>query len=653
MENLRAGDPAKFGQYHVLGRLGSGEVGDVFFGNSFSGVVVDGHRPESYRRDAIRAGRVAIRVVRPELAGDPGFRAEFERQVQAARRVESAFVAPAVGADTRAASPWLATKWADGLSLKAAVEGHGPLPPHTVRNLAVGLAKGLAAVHKAGISHGDLKPSNVLLTRSGPQLVDAGISAAARSSQAAKAGTLFGTPEFMSPEQALGGPAGPASDIFSLGAVLAFAASGEYPYKTGSLTDVRSRVLNLAPRLEGVPAELRPLIERCMKREPTDRPTASQFLDDLTKMNPDAVGWPDHEWPYRWLPDSIPGAARPEIRWDEWREWAEWIHDEWDKAEASFLRNLPPKPAPVTLSPQAAPGLKLEEKENTRNKRRRWGISIAVTATISIAVAITLTLTHGSPFANGPSDGATATGSPGASALEVQQPADPTVRFSSPTVAEITWSYPANGPAPDTFEILVNGKKADTVPAGTMTCSAVGLVPGTVYHFTVVAVLGSRRSASPARTVTAPALPLSDSPLNWKGLVTYQITSGPSDLSWPGTSTPWQDDWVVSADCTSGPCDATLKGNITADPFTMTLSRADATYSGSIAINDLWSCKVNGEYYYMDTTLSITITAAHTGETPEAQGSVTFSGTATWNVKPNQECGGGTYTIRLQSAQEY
>src|SRR6516225_12098468 len=186
-------------------------MGQVFLGRSAGG------RP------------IAIKVIRTELATDPDFRARFRGEVAAAQKVSGLFTALVVDADLDAPVPWLATAYVPGPSLTEAVRGHGPLPARSLMALAAGLAEGLNAIHAAGVVHRDLKPSNVLLAEDGPRVIDFGISQAAGPS-AAGAGLVIGSPGFMSPEQVLGYDIGTPSDMFSLGAVLTFAATGHGPF---------------------------------------------------------------------------------------------------------------------------------------------------------------------------------------------------------------------------------------------------------------------------------------------------------------------------------------------------------------------------------------------------------------------------------------
>ena len=281
MEELQAGDPPRVGSYLLLGRLGAGGMGQVFLGRSPGGRLV------------------AVKVIRAELAADPGFRARFAREVAAARRVSGVFTAAVVDADPMAPLPWLVTGLVAGPSLAEAVAEYGPLPVASVLALAAGLAEGLGAVHAAGVVHRDLEPSNVLLAADGPRVIDFGISQAVDATHLTGTGMVIGSPAFMSPEQVEGGAVGPASDVFNLGAVLVFAATGEGPFGPGAPTALLYRVVHGMPRLDRLPGPVRPLVERCLAKDPGQRPTAGQFLAELTTAHPSAADLAD------WLPASI------------------------------------------------------------------------------------------------------------------------------------------------------------------------------------------------------------------------------------------------------------------------------------------------------------------------------------------------------------
>jgi eukaryotic-like serine/threonine-protein kinase len=277
--DLQSADPAKVGPYRLLGRLGAGGMGRVYVARSPGGRIV------------------AIKVIRAELAEDQGFRDRFAREVAAARHVSGIFTAAVIDADPDGAMPWMATAYVPGPSLADAVQEHGPLHAESVRALAAGLAEGLQAIHQAGLVHRDLKPSNVLLAADGPRVIDFGISRALEGSRLTETGMLVGSPGFMSPEQTRGLTVGAASDVFNLGAVLTFAATGEGPFGSGPTLGLMFRVVHEPPDLTQVPDELRPLLEACLAKEPADRPSPGQLLDLLSEgvdvLTPD------------WLPPAV------------------------------------------------------------------------------------------------------------------------------------------------------------------------------------------------------------------------------------------------------------------------------------------------------------------------------------------------------------
>lgn len=240
IRDLRAGDPRKVGPYRLLGRLGAGGMGQVYLARSPGGRLV------------------ALKVIRSELADERGFRARFAREVSAARRVSGVLTAAVMDADPDADTPWMATAYVQGPSLADAVEGNGPLPERSVLSLALGLSEALHAIHAAGVIHRDLKPSNVLLADDGPRVIDFGISRAAERSMLTTSGAVMGSPGFLSPEQAEGGPVGTPTDVFSLGAVLTYAVAGHGPFGNGHASALLYRVVNQAPDLSGAPASARP-----------------------------------------------------------------------------------------------------------------------------------------------------------------------------------------------------------------------------------------------------------------------------------------------------------------------------------------------------------------------------------------------------------
>jgi len=281
LEGLRPADPQRIGPYRLLGRLGSGGMGQVFLGRSMGGRLV------------------AVKVIHPELAGDREFRARFGQELAAARRVSGLFTAPVVDADLDGPAPWLTTGYVRGPSLGEAVAAGGPMAPGAVVALAAGLAEGLAGIHAVGVVHRDLKPSNVLLAEDGPRVIDFGISRAAEASALTGTGLVVGSPGFMSPEQADGREIGPATDVFSLGAVLVFAATGNGPFGSGSAPALLYRVVHSEPRLDDLGPELHALVARCLAKDPADRPGTAELLAELDAARPTETG------PQDWLPAEL------------------------------------------------------------------------------------------------------------------------------------------------------------------------------------------------------------------------------------------------------------------------------------------------------------------------------------------------------------
>ncbi|WP_055555959.1 serine/threonine-protein kinase [Streptomyces sp. NBRC 110028] len=265
MQPLGAEDPQVIGAYRLLGRLGSGGMGVVYLGRSAGGRTV------------------AVKVVHAHFALDEEFRARFRREVDAARRVGGSWTAPVLDADPEARVPWVATGYVAGPSLSQAVNDEGPLPESSVRALGAGLAEALGAVHGLGLVHRDVKPSNVLLALDGPRLIDFGIARATEGTVSlTSTGASIGSPGYMSPEQILGLPVSGPADIFSLGAVLTYAATGEQPFPGDSSASLLYKVVHEEPRLgPELTEELRDLVAACLAKDPADRPTPEQITGRL------------------------------------------------------------------------------------------------------------------------------------------------------------------------------------------------------------------------------------------------------------------------------------------------------------------------------------------------------------------------------------
>ncbi|GII31150.1 serine/threonine-protein kinase [Planotetraspora mira] len=276
---LAADDPREIGGYRVLARLGAGGMGRVYLGSTQSG------------------RRLAIKVIRPEYTEDPEFRRRFQQEIDAAQRVQSIYTAPVVDADTRVAQPWLATACIPGPSLAEAVTELGPLPVDTLRVLVAGIAEALQAIHRADIVHRDLKPSNVLLAPDGPRVIDFGIARAADSTPFTRTGLRIGSPRFMSPEQARGEPAGPASDLFALGSTAYFAATGHTPFGEGPDATVLYRIVHEEPTLTDCPEPILSLVRRCLAKDPEARPSVEQVIQTMMMSDTDTT--------VHWLPPTL------------------------------------------------------------------------------------------------------------------------------------------------------------------------------------------------------------------------------------------------------------------------------------------------------------------------------------------------------------
>ncbi|WP_419996749.1 serine/threonine-protein kinase [Streptomyces boninensis] len=288
MQSLGPQDPQWIGDYRIVGRLGTGGMGHVYLARSEGGRTV------------------AVKLVKPELANEPEFRQRFRQEVEAAQRVGGRWTASVLDANTDAAVPWVATSYVAGPSLSDIVDRHGPLPVDSVRTLAYGMACALLDIHGAGLVHRDLKPSNILVTIDGPRVIDFGIAraldAAAGDGTVTRTGMAVGSPAFMSPEQITGSELTPASDIFCLGSVLAYAATGTLPFGTPTSSGVHAVMFRIAqndPDLSGLPDDggLRELIAGCLAKDPADRPAPEDLAAGIGPVNTGAAA--------PWLPAPI------------------------------------------------------------------------------------------------------------------------------------------------------------------------------------------------------------------------------------------------------------------------------------------------------------------------------------------------------------
>ncbi|WP_415960104.1 serine/threonine-protein kinase [Streptomyces sp. 021-4] len=284
MMRLRREDPRLVGSFRLHRRLGAGGMGVVYLGSDR------------------RGQRVALKVIRPDLAEDQEFRSRFAREVSAARRIRGGCTARLVAADLEADRPWFATQYVPGPSLHDKVAEEGPLAAAEVASIGAALSEGLVAVHEAGVVHRDLKPSNILLSPKGPRIIDFGIAWATGASTLTHVGTAVGSPGFLAPEQVRGAAVTPATDVFSLGATLAYAAMADSPFGHGSSEVMLYRVVHEEAQLHGVHDALAPLIRACLAKDPEERPSTLQLSMRLKEIAArEAQG----------LHESRPPAQRP------------------------------------------------------------------------------------------------------------------------------------------------------------------------------------------------------------------------------------------------------------------------------------------------------------------------------------------------------
>ncbi|QQM41572.1 serine/threonine-protein kinase [Streptomyces liliifuscus] len=347
---LQADDPPMVAGYRLAARLGAGGMGRVYLSHT------QGGRP------------VAIKVIRPELADDPTFRRGFRREIKAAQRVRGAYTAELIDGDADGVPPWLATLYVPGPSLAEAVARRGPLPVPAVLWLMAGVAEALQAIHAAGIVHRDLKPSNVLLAADGPRVIDFGISLASGITSHTATGATVGTPQFMAPEQASGGGVTAATDVFALGQTAAFAALGEPLYGDGNSVGVLYRIVHSEPDLSLLPAQLRPLMARCLAADPGQRATPAEIV----------------EWCRQRLGRDADAGAGPAV----WRE---------VMGPEVTVPSPVPHPTPVHTMPLLAqPQLQRrpqptvpDERRARRRRTRMLAVVVTVGSLLSVGVAWT------------------------------------------------------------------------------------------------------------------------------------------------------------------------------------------------------------------------------------------------------------------------
>lgn len=320
MEPLTDQDPARIGPFRLVARLGRGGMGRVYLG-----------RDESTGRHA------AVKTIHGELAADAEFRTRFTQEVNAALRVADAYIAEVLAADPAAPVPWLATAYVPGISVEDAVRKYGPMPEESVRVLGFCVARAVAAIHAVGLVHRDLKPGNVLLTAQGPKVIDFGIARGVGDEGLTKTGMVAGSPPYMAPEQLTSGDFGTASDIFSLGAILHYAATGTGPYGRGGAQELYARALAVGPVVApDLPAAIVAPVARALQRDPSQRPRAADLSLALERISGEG---PEPGW--------LPGNVTQEILTQ--------ATEALNTASAAYRDVAPPRPAPQQPAPAPAP----------------------------------------------------------------------------------------------------------------------------------------------------------------------------------------------------------------------------------------------------------------------------------------------------------
>ncbi len=349
MKALAADDPRVIGEYRLRAQLGAGGMGRVYLGLSPAGRAV------------------AIKVVHPDLASDAEFLRRFGQEVAAARAVSGIYTAPVVASGLNEHPPWLATAFVPGPPLDQLVGENGPLPEQALWPLLAGLVEALQAIHACGVVHRDLKPANVLLAADGPRVIDFGISRATDGTALTAAGVVFGTPGFMSPEQAEGRGGGPASDVFALGCVVAYAAAGAGPFGTGTAAAILYRVVHAEPVLDGVPPQFREVIAACLAKDPAARP-ALRTLSGTIASGRDATGpsavafWPPSvadligAYQARLEQETRGGGRAAEAERFSWASGSTAVHPQTTPSDPGSRRPQPPLPPGQPWPDRPSPG---------------------------------------------------------------------------------------------------------------------------------------------------------------------------------------------------------------------------------------------------------------------------------------------------------
>ena len=377
MQPLTSNDPTEVGGYRLRARLGSGGMGRVYLASTPGGRAV------------------ALKVVRAELSDDPNFRTRFRQEIEAAQRVHGLYTAQLVDADPDATPPWLVTAYVPGPSLDEAVDDHGPMPEALVFRLIAGVAEALAVIHAAEVVHRDLKPSNVLLAQDGPRVIDFGIARALESASLTRSGIMMGSPDFLAPELVQDLPITPALDVFALGSLAVYAATGRPPFGRGNLAAVAHRAVYEPPNLEGCPAGLLTLIEACLEKRAQDRPPPHRIIEFCAAHATEA-----------------PDASQPWLEWGLTRPAAGFT----DSAELAIAQTVNSTDRASGNADEGQTGAEAAGAAKARKRHFRFGAALAGTA-LAVAAVIAIALTaHLASASN------TASSTPGASTVSASNP---------------------------------------------------------------------------------------------------------------------------------------------------------------------------------------------------------------------------------------
>ncbi|ABW16050.1 serine/threonine protein kinase [Parafrankia sp. EAN1pec] len=393
LTRLRPGDPREISDYLLHARIGEGGMGAVYL---------------SYTR----GGRpVAVKVIRPEHAADPGFRRRFEKEVEIARKVQGRYTAEVVGFDAQAPRPWLATVYVGAPSLAASIARHGPLPTESVLVMAAGVAEALQSIHAAGVIHRDLTPGNIILAGDGPRVIDFGISRAVENPGQEVSQSFSGSPPFMAPEQISGQPLNAAGDIFSLGATAYFAVTGEKPFGVGPL--MYHRIVHDEPDWDRCPEQIREILRQCLKKDPGERPTPAALI----RLCQEASTSARLRVAEGWLPSTV-------------------------VADLTRYVLAPPGPPRPTRDPETAAA----QPASTRSRRRAAWL-VGGLSTAAFVVVVVLLVTSGKVISDRFS-GSTPALLPSATGRSTSEgPAEPAPAASAPPTTSSVPSVPTPSPS--------------------------------------------------------------------------------------------------------------------------------------------------------------------------------------------------------------